>query len=126
MRGESLTKLGAAFDAWRAAKGQVREPAPTELMKRARAAVGVHGVGAVSRATKVDRRRLAASTVDAADPEVGSTPAFTRVELSAPVVSAQPFAEVETPTGLRVRLFAQTAEALWLLSSVLGTAGERP
>lgn len=125
MRGESLTKLGAAFDDWRAAKRHVREPAPSELMKRAGAAVGIHGVGAVSRATKVDRRRLAASTVDEAEPKVESTPAFTRVDLSAPVVATRPFAEVETPTGARVRLFAPTAEALWLLSSVLGTAGER-
>ena len=126
MRGESLTKLGLAFDEWRAAKGHVREPAPSELMKRARVAVGIHGAGAVCRVTGVDRRRLAASNVGAAEPEVESTPAFTRLELSAPALATAPVAEVETKAGVRVRLFVQTAEALWLLSSVLGTAGERP
>lgn len=121
MRGESLAKLGAAFEEWRAVKEHAREVAPIELMRRARAAVGVHGLSAVSRATKVDRRRLAAG----GDGDVAgeSTPAFTRVALSAPVVTAQPFAEVETPNGVRVRLFAQTAEALRLLSSVLAVGG---
>lgn len=126
MRGESLMKLGSAFDEWRTAKRHVREPAPSELMRRAHAAVAVHGVGAVSRVTKVDRRRLEASAIDSAEAEVGRTPAFTRLDLSAPVLTTRPFAEVETRDGVRVRLFVQTAEALRLLSSVLGMAGERP
>ena len=126
MRGESLTKLGVAFDEWRATKRHVREPAPNELMARARAAVRAHGVSAVSRVTRVDRRRLEPSTLDAAKPAIESPPAFTRLELSAPAVAARPFAEVETKAGVTVRLFVPTTEALRLLSSALGMAGEWP
>jgi hypothetical protein len=35
----------------------------------------------------------------------------------------RPFAEVETPAGLKVRLFTETGEALGLLSSLLGAGG---
>jgi len=125
MRGESLGELRAAFEEWRGGKRHVREPAPGELMKRAREAVGVHGVGAVSRATKVDRRRLAASGGGSGETAAEGTPAFSRLELPAPVARAQAFAEVEAPNGMRVRLFTQTEGALRLLSSVLG-AGDRP
>jgi hypothetical protein len=50
---------------------------------------------------------------------------YSRLELSAPAATARPFAEVEMPTGLKVRLFADTGEALGLLSSLLGTGGLR-
>jgi hypothetical protein len=46
------------------------------------------------------------------------------VELAAPA-TARPFAEVETPTGMKVRLFTQTDEALDLLSSLCGMRGAR-
>jgi hypothetical protein len=50
---------------------------------------------------------------------------YSRLELAAPAATARPFAEVETPTGLRVRLFTDTGEALGLLSSLLGARGLR-
>jgi hypothetical protein len=40
-------------------------------------------------------------------------------------LTTRPFAEVETPTGLKVRLFAETGEALGLLSALLGAGGAR-
>jgi hypothetical protein len=53
-------------------------------------------------------------------------PTFTRVELAAPAeVAARPFAEVETATGLKVRLFIPTDEALKLISSLCGLGGAR-
>jgi hypothetical protein len=45
------------------------------------------------------------------------------VELAAPAATSRPFAEVEMPTGLKVRLFTGTDEALGLLSSLLGAGG---
>jgi hypothetical protein len=50
---------------------------------------------------------------------------YSRLELSAPAATARPFAVVEMPTGLRVRLFTDTSEALGLLSSLLGAGGLR-
>jgi len=45
------------------------------------------------------------------------------VELAAPVAMPRPFAEVEMPTGLKVRLFTQTDAALELLRSLCATGG---
>ena len=53
-------------------------------------------------------------------------PTYSRLELAAPAAAtARPFAEVEMPTGLKVRLFTETGETLGLLSSLLGAGGPR-
>jgi hypothetical protein len=54
-----------------------------------------------------------------------SVPGFSRLTLPAPLAPVLPFAEVEVPTGLKVRLFAPTAEAFGLLNSLLGGGGVR-
>jgi hypothetical protein len=125
MHVESLGELSAAFAEWRGRKRHLREAAPEDLMRHACRAIGVHGLDAVARATKVDRRRLSASGARFGENTTSGTPTFSRLELVAPAMTAQPFAEVETPTGLKVRLFTQTDEALRLLSSVLGAGGPR-
>jgi hypothetical protein len=50
---------------------------------------------------------------------------YSRLELAVPGTTARPFAEVEMPTGVRVRLFTDTGDALRLLSSLLGAGGLR-
>lgn len=125
MQGESLAELSAAFEEWRGGKQHVREATPDELMKRAYQAIGIHGLDAVVHATKVDRRRLRSSRARLDEDTTAGTPTFSRLELAAPVMKALPFAEVETPNGLTVRLFTQTDEALRLLSSVLDAGGLR-
>jgi len=55
---ETLVGLKAAFEDWRRKKRHVREAVPGELLERARRAIGVHGLGAVVRATKVEGTRL--------------------------------------------------------------------
>jgi len=81
----------------------------------------------VARSTKVDRGRLKSGgrrrgrRVAAA----GSLPTFSRLEIAAPLGTARPFAEVELPTVLRVRLFTLSHEALGLLGSLLGAGGAR-
>jgi hypothetical protein len=126
MKAESLDELKAAFAEWRRSKSHVREAAPQELLTRARKATGVHGVGKVSRATRVDRRRLEGVPRVHAGRRARPTgaPSFSRVELVAPARS-RPFAEVELGTGLKVRFFEQTPEALGLLSSLCGAGGGR-
>jgi hypothetical protein len=128
MDGESLAELNAAFEKWRSRKRHVREAVPAELLQRARAAAARHGWAAVARVTKVDRGRLESARSRGGKRRVPGTggPMYSRLELSAPAAAtARPFAEVEMPTGLRVRLFTDTREALGLLSSLIGAGGLR-
>ena len=124
----SLAELKAAFEKWRRRKRHVREAVPVELLQRARAAAGRHGAAAVARATKVDRGRLdtGRSRGKAGRVPGASVPTYSRLELAAPAAAtARLFAEVEMPTGLKIRLFTETGEALGLLSSLLGAGGPR-
>lgn len=128
MDGESLGELKAAFEKWRSKKRHVREAVPADLLQRARAAAGRHGPTAVARATKVGRGRLETGRSRGRRRRVpaAGVPTYSRLDLPAPAAAtAQPFAEVEMPTGLRVRLFTETGEALGLLSLLLGAGGPR-
>jgi hypothetical protein len=130
MDGESLVDLKAAFDEWRSRKRHEREAVPGDLLRRACAAARHHGPAAVARATKVDRGRLktggARGKKRRAPAPAASAPTYSRLDLAAPAVATvRPFAEVEMPTGLKVRLFTDAAEAIGLLSSLLGAEGSR-
>jgi hypothetical protein len=133
MADESLAGLRDAFDAWRKRKRHVREAVPEDLMARARAAARQHGPAAVSRATRVQRDRLVVARTERSQVGAGATsivPAYSRVEVAAPwpavpPSTTPPFAEVETRSGLRVRLFTETGGALGLLSALLGMDGAR-
>jgi hypothetical protein len=114
---ESLAGLKAAFDAWRSRKQHPREAVPAALLERARAAARRHGAAAVARVAKVERARLALGTSEAA---TAGAPGYSRVEMPAP--TSRPFAEIEMPTGVKVRLFTDSGEALGLLSRLLGGA----
>jgi hypothetical protein len=128
MDGESLAELKAAFEKWRSRKRHVREAVPGELLQRARAAAGRHGWTAVARATKVDRSRLETDKSRGGRRRAAGTdvPTYSRLDLAAPAAATpRPFAEVEMPTGLKVRLFTESGEALGLLTSLLGAGGPR-
>ena len=133
MAEESLAELGEAFAAWRRRKQYVREAVPVSLMARARAAARRHGPATVSRATGVQRERLVmarAGRGEVAGRSTASTsivPAYSRVEVAAIAApsSARPFAAVEAPSGLKVRLFIESGGALELLSALLGAGGAR-
>lgn len=82
----------------------------------------------VARATKLERGRLKADRSRGGTGRVAraGAPRYSRLELSAPAaVPTRPFAEVELPTGLRVRLFTESGETFALLSSLLGAGGPR-
>jgi len=127
MDGESLVKLKAAFEEWRSRKRHAHEAVPVDLLRRACAAARHHGPSAVARATKVDRGRL--KTGRSRDKKrrtpAAGVPTYSRLELAASAATARPFAEVEMPTGLKVRLFTEAGEVLGLLSSLLGAGVPR-
>lgn len=125
MEFESLAGLKAAFDEWRRRKRHPREAMPADLLERARRAARRHGPAAVDRATKVGRGRLKIGGSGRRERRGARVPTFTRVEIAAPAAAALPFAEVETATGLRVRLFTQTDAALALISSLCGSGTAR-
>jgi hypothetical protein len=128
MHGESLVELKAAFDEWRSRKRHAREAVPLSLLRRACAAARHHGPAAVARATKVDRGRLKTGrgSRGGRKARAASAPTYSRLDLAAPTVATpRPFAEIEMPTGLKVRLFTDAGEALGLLSSLLGAGGSR-
>lgn len=133
MADESLGELGEAFTAWRRRKRHAREAVPGDLMARARAAARHHGPAAVGRATGVQRHRLVVARAERNEGAKRSAaaasmvPAYSRVEIAAIAApsSARPFAEVEAPSGLKVRLFIESGGALGLLAAVLGAGGAR-
>lgn len=127
MEVESLAGLKAAFEEWRSRKRHAREPVPADLLRRASAAARRHGPAAVARATGVDRGRLKTGSGRRGESRAlaASVPTYSRLELCAPTGTTRPFAEVEMPTGVKVRLFTEGDEALGLLSSLLGAGGAR-
>lgn len=133
MADESMAELGEAFAAWRRRKRHVREAVPGDLMARARAAARRHGPAAVGRATGVQRDRLVVGRAERSNGAGRSSaaasmvPVYSRVEITAPAApsSGRPFAEVEAPSGLKVRLFIESGGALGLLTALLGAGGAR-
>lgn len=136
MKVDSLDELKSAFTEWRSRKKHAREAMPEKLLVRARRTAKKHGAPAVVRVTGVERARLfrsrparikaheAMNTTPKGPPE--SVPTFSRLELSVPSVSSpRPIAEVETGSGVTLRVFEQTPEMMGLLSAVFGFGGAR-
>jgi len=130
MKVDSLSELKVAFAGWRRGKRHVREAVPDELLERARRAAEVHGVKEVVRAIRVERsrlfrgrrdeRRAPALTMSAGQPAI---PTFSRLELTPRGSGAAPIAELETPAGLKLRVFAESNAIVGLLSSLCGMGG---
>jgi hypothetical protein len=78
----------------------------------------------VVRATKVEGSRLVRGEGPSRDGKgVGSRRSFTRLDLSAPSEASHPIIEVETPAGVKLRMYRPTPEAVGLLSSLCGIGG---
>jgi len=133
MKAESLDELRAAFKEWRKAKRHIREQVPAELWGRVLQATHVYGINAVARATKLEQSRIRTKWKEKSDQEAqwkeesdqeAQVPVFTRLNIEAPPTTTTcPIAEVETATGLKLRIFVQTQETIGLLSSLCGTGG---
>ena len=136
MEVDSLKDLESAFAEWRREKKYAREPTPEELLARARQAAKKHGLKAVVEVTRVERARLFRN-VGAKKGGTGKksrgtnaaskgVPTFSRFELGAASdPRVRPLAEVETGTGVRLRVFEETPEMLRLLSAACGFGGVR-
>jgi hypothetical protein len=122
MKVDTLEQLGVAFTQWRKQKRHRREPTPEVLVKRAGAAARLHGLGRVMQVVKIDGRRLRkgpgrGARRGEAGPSV--VPAYSRIQVAAPSFeAARPFAELELPSGVRLRLYSGAPETMQLLSSV--------
>jgi hypothetical protein len=82
----------------------------------------------VARAVKLNRQLLEAQEAAerAAEGARAATPSYSRVEVVTPAAAAlSPFAEVEMPSGIKLRLYSQTQETLGLLSSLCLAGGAR-
>ena len=126
MKVESLEELRVAFEVWRSKKRHTREAVPDALMERARGTIAVHGLGSVSRVTKIDRARLIGNErgrIKSSGVVATHVPSFSRVVVAAPAATSCPIVEIETPTGMKLRIFTQTHETLSLLSSLCGMGG---
>jgi hypothetical protein len=132
---DSLDELKSAFAEWRSRKKHAREAMPEKLLARARRTAKKHGIAAVARVTRVERARLfrnrptqmkAHEAMSTPKTPRELVPTFSRLELSAPSVSSScPIAEVETGSGVTLRVFEQTPEMMGLLSAVCGFGGAR-
>jgi hypothetical protein len=128
MKDASLDELKVEFDKWRKKKRHIREAVPEALMERARQAISVHGIKRVVKATRIERSRLTkdrSNKLMSDKVQVDLVPSYSKVELVAPEAKSSPIAEVETPTGLKLRIFTPTKETLDLLSSICGIGGVR-
>jgi hypothetical protein len=126
MKVETLEGLKAAFESWRSKKRHMREPVPSDLRERAHRAIDVYGLGIVAKATRLDQSRLKAER-DQCGADGATVPSYSRMEVASPAASVaeRPFAEVETPGGLKVRIFTHTPEAVGLVTSLLVMGGAR-
>ena len=130
---DSLPELKSAFDTWRRERANIRVPVPQGLIERAARAVAVHGRVAVRAATRIPYRYLVGShefakhrgagRVGRPKGLVAAVPAFSRLDLSAPNASSRPLAEVETPNGVKMRIFSATSETLALVNALCGNGG---
>ena len=121
MEYETLETLKVAFDDWRSKKRYPHESMPAELLARARKATREFGFGPVVRATKIGgirwKNECCLDKKDISSPQ--RSPSYSMVNLVvSPEKLVQPFAEVETPTGLKVKLLGQSNEALHLIASL--------
>lgn len=132
MRVDSLERLSAAVVEWRSEKKNEREKMPEWLLERARLAAKTHGLGTVVRVLRVDRRRLEAvvsSGVAVVDKVRGhgadAGPAYSRVELAGVGAHTSAFAELELPSGTKLRLYTDSPATVGLLAQVCGAGGAR-
>ena len=122
MKVESLDELSAAFGRWRRNKRYIREQVPQELWERSLRSAQVYGTSAVARATRVEHSRLVERAKKSKTKHT-DVPAFSQLSITAPSAKRCPIAEVETATGVKLRVFVETDETLSLLLSLCGNGG---
>ena len=130
MRNDSdLDRLAKDFSTWRKGKKHPREQIPESLMEKARRAIPIHGVSRVASTLGVEHSRLKGNQPKKTSAELAiiprktvqvPMPTYSRIELSRPMPTVFPIAEVENPMGVKLRVFALTPETASLLSALVG------
>ena len=127
MEFESLDQLKNAYANWRKKKRHVREAVPAELLEPTCRAATRFGTSQVSRAINMDWERMSnkiSRNSSGSCKKNGAPPAYSRLELLPPALSInQPLAEIESPSGMKLRIYSVGPEALALLSSFCRTGG---
>ena len=121
---EFLADLKAEFRSWRRQKRCRGESCPEDLVAKARAAAAEHGPMRVARALRVENTRIIPTmtkdqTLPTAPVVSPTSPSFSRIQVTFPrdLQAPQVLMEVETPVGMKIRLFAMTPETINALSS---------
>lgn len=129
MQDESLRRLKRIYGRWRKSKRSSRERMPTVLVEEIRQAARVHGFTEVAKVTGLVARKIVKqpagkrgrpSKIAQPPPKIA---AFSRFRLEAPQ-APRPLAEVEAPSGMKVRVFSREPEALSLLRDFLSLPKE--
>lgn len=137
MRMDSLEELATAFQEWRDGRQGPKELIPEALIKRARLAMGHHGATRVVKAVKVSHDRLtkgprprkgaavsSETTGPGRDPlTLESLPRYSRIEVPKPNIINRALAEIETPGGIKVKIYEVTPEILSMLTGMTSSRG---
>lgn len=151
---KDLNDLETAFRQWRRNKQRVTERVPAALAEQVGLVAAAHGVPAVARVAGSAGRRIAlqslrtqrrpqakAAAPTASPPPPVSVPApplatsaYSRIQLPAPQApapvrtqaTATAVLEVETPQGLKVRVFSTEPGALAWVRDIVGTSKKEP
>ena len=126
MKCKSLDELCSDVAAWRQQKRHRSEALPIHLLEQAKLAVKVHGVKEINRLTGIDRKLLKGMQEKCVSiskkASATAVPAFTLIEVTTPH-TILPKAEVEAPTGYKLRIFELTPDTIGLLSSFCHVGG---
>lgn len=125
---ESLDQLKNAYVNWRKNKRHIREAVPADLLESTRRAAMKFGTSAVSRAIKMDWERMSKkksrSISSSSRKNATVIPAYSRLPPLPPSLSVNhPLAEIESPSGMKLRIYSSGSEALALLSTFCSTGG---
>jgi hypothetical protein len=119
----SLNKLRTDFDWWPKTEQSNQKAMPKTMNEKAQHSERLHKKKHAEKATGLKRSSVTEGRRDKnkRDKVEGTTlPSYSVVELVAPSEKNAPLAEVETPTGLKLRIFTSTQEMLDLLTSICG------
>lgn len=122
-RARRAASAHGVYAAARAARIESRRLAESMAASKGAGQSAQRGPDATDRAaarTTARRAKRAALAAPRAKKRSAAVPSYSRLEIPARETTARPIAEVETPTGMKLRVFAITPETVALLSTLSG------
>ena len=114
---KNLVQLASAFKNWRRHKVRRSDPIPKDLLAKARKIAYVQGVNRVAVALTLDPKRLRERDAVTKVGPVAKPVAYSRVELG-PLKADQAFVEVESLSGVKIRIFSVNADTLGMVMAL--------